>query len=29
MFGIGIAMEGFIFGKVNALLRLFFMDGGL
>ncbi|HYE82974.1 MAG TPA: TRAP transporter permease [Clostridia bacterium] len=29
MFGIGIAMEGFIFGKVNALLRVVFLLGGL
>lgn len=29
MFGIGIAMEGFIYGKVNALLRVVFLLGGL
>jgi len=29
MFGIGMAMEGFMFGKVNPVLRIFFMAGGL
>ncbi len=29
MFGIGIAMEGYIMGKVNPLLRILFMAGGL
>ncbi len=29
MLGIGIAMEGYIFGKVNAILRIAFLAGGL
>lgn len=29
MFGIGISMEGFIMGKVNPLLRVIFLAGGL
>lgn len=29
MFGIGVAMEGFILGKVNPILRLIFLVGGL
>lgn len=29
MFGIGIAMEGFIMGKVNAIFRVLFLLGGL
>ena len=29
MFGIGIAMEGFIFGEVKTVLRVLFMAGGL
>ena len=29
MFGIGIAMEGFIMGKVNIVLRILFLLGGL
>lgn len=29
MFGIGIAMEGFIFGKVNIILRIILLAGGL
>lgn len=29
MFGIGIAMEGFILGKVNPILRVIFLAGGL
>lgn len=29
MFGIGISMEGFIFGKVDMLLRIAFLVGGL
>jgi TRAP-type uncharacterized transport system fused permease subunit len=29
MLGIGIAMQGFILGKVNPLLRVLFMAGGL
>lgn len=29
MFGVGIAMEGFIFGKVNPILRIAFLAGGL
>jgi TRAP-type uncharacterized transport system fused permease subunit len=29
MFGIGIAMEGFIFRKVNPILRVIFLIGGL
>lgn len=29
MLGIGIAMEGYIFGKVNTLLRIAFLTGGL
>ncbi|MDF2531342.1 MAG: transporter, fusion protein [Clostridia bacterium] len=29
MFGIGIAMEGYILGKVNGILRIIFLLGGL
>ncbi len=29
MFGIGIAMEGYMLGKVNAILRIIFLLGGL
>lgn len=29
MFGIGVAMQGYVMGKVNPLLRILFMVGGL
>lgn len=29
MFGIGVAMEGYVLGKVNGLLRVIFLIGGL